>query len=633
LNGLKIVVPEAATSDPVQFKVSYADISSVNGLPQGASPASELITVQTSGSADFNKYEMFANPVQVTLPYATTAPNNDNSPVRFYWYDSQAGKLDSTGFLSEDKSAHTITFLTASFSDFLAIEVDISLAELTGTSYTVDTGFLPATNGWFIPNYGSVLTPGGMCLGMVSYAKWFYTYHSTDTNLYSKYIEGAPAEWRDDATAIQLASRAHLATAGIWNSLTQEETSWAVANAREVGLSWISGMIVTGEPQLIGLKARTTDGTWLGYSHAVMTYGYTDGSFQIYDPNFPGSSPNDPMREIPFTYTSGFNQTYVSGATRADSLVFNIFYHAGSKLASTPNDYQGLYDSAQNKFQDTSVFPTVTLTDTTTTPTGTTPVDTDNDGIRDTAISTTTISGTITGGTANISSTLIFVDNQKYTAQVVDGAFSKEVPLLSGDNDIAILATDENTFTNWAGFLKGTIKCTASPAAMTVTLTWDQDTSDVDLHVLEPGTDARHIYYSNMGNEGTTPYLDMDNTHGYGPEHYIAAETSALPGATNIYGNYQIRVEYYADHSGEDTPQTITWHLNVKYLSFKDPQTGQKFWVEKSRSGVLSTPESSDTADFQNSSPAWSDVWAIEYTAPNPASYGVPPPPQNVFPA
>ena len=88
--------------------------------------------------------------------------------------------------------------------------------------------------------------------------------------------------------------------------------------------------------------------------------------------------------QYPSLTQDGFNETYVSGTTRADSLVFNIFYHAGSKLAATPDDYQGLYDSAQNKFQGSSIFPTVTLTDETTTPTGTTPTDTDSDGMRDT---------------------------------------------------------------------------------------------------------------------------------------------------------------------------------------------------------------------------------------------------------
>ena len=631
LNGLKIEVPAAATSETIQFKVSCADITSVTGLPQGAMSASKLITIDATGSATFNKYEMFDKPIKVTLPYGTAFANDDNSPVRFYWYDPATGKLDAAGFLSEDKSAHTITFLTGSFSDFLAIELDLAIAEIGGTSYTVDTGFRPVTNGWFIPNYGSVQTPGGMCLGMVSYAKWYYTYHTTDTGLHVKYIEGDASEWRDDNTAIQLAARAHLATSGIWGSLTQEEQDWAEANAREVGLSWLSGMIVTAEPQLIGLKALTGSGKWLNYAHAVMTYGYMDGGFQIYDPNFPGSVPGDSMRTIPFTYSDGFNQTYVSGTTRADSLVFNIFYHAGSKLSATPDDYKGLYDSAQNKFQGSSTFPTVTLTDETTTPEGTTPKDTDSDGIRDSADATTTISGTITGGEQVINSTLVFVDNKKYTAQVVDGEFSAEVPLLTGDNDVVILATDEDTFSNWAGFLRDTIKCTASPAAMTVTLTWDQGESDIDLHVLEPGTDGRHIYYSNMGVGDNTPYLDIDNTHGYGPEHYYATEGSAIPGSTNLYGTYQIRVQYYADKSGADTPQSITWHLNVKYLAFKNQQTGQEFWVEQSRDGVLSTPSTSDTGNFQNSGAAWSSIWSIEYKAPNLSEYNVPAPPQNHF--
>jgi uncharacterized protein YfaP (DUF2135 family) len=576
---------------------------------------------------------MFDLPVEVTLPYDSTNPNDDSVPVRFYWYDSQNGKLDSMGFLREDKSAHTITFLTGSFSDFIAVEVDMILSQLAGeTSYSVDTNFRPATNGWYIPNYGSVQTPGGMCLGMVAYAKWYYTYHSTSTNLYSKYIEGVANEWRDDNTAIQLAARAHLATTGIWNSMTQQEKDWATTNAREVGLSWLSGMIVTGQPQLIGLKALTNNGTWLNYAHAVLTYGYMDGTFQIYDPNFPGSAVSDQMRTIPFSYTDGFNQTYVSGKTRADNLVFNIFYHAASKLAATPDDYSGLYDSAESKFQGSSTFPKVTLTDVTTTPAGTTPSDTNSDGIRDTAEAKTTITGTITGGKDAINSTLIFVDNVKYTAPVVNGEFSKEVPLLAGDNDVVILATDENTFSNWAGFLRDTVRCTASPASLTVTLTWGQDNSDVDLHVLEPGSGGRHIYYSNMGSgDGSNPYLDIYNTHGYGPEHYYATEGSTIPGATNLYGTYQIRVHYYDDKSDQETPQTITWHLNVKYLAFKNDQNGQEFWIEESQSGVLSTPNSSGTGDFQSSGAAWSGIWTITYNAPNPADYGVPPPPQNVF--
>ncbi len=635
LYKMKIDVPGTATTEPIQFDVSYSTISSVNGLPQNAAVASKLINIKTTGSATWNQYKMFSEPVEVTLPYDQTATNDDNAPVRFYWYDPQTGKLDSTGFFKEDKAAHTVTFLTGSFSDFVAISVDMNFSELLGLNYSVDTGFRPATDGWFIPNYGSYLESGGNCNGMVSFAKWYFSYikGGTGTGLHDKYIEGTPSEWRDDATAIQLATRAQMGTSGIWGSLTQQERNWASANAREVAISWIHGMLVTDEPQLIGLKTRYNNGTWADGGHAVLTYGYSNGMFQIYDPNFPGSGTNDRMRQIPFTYTNGFNETYVSGLTRTSSLVFNIFYHAGSKLAATPGAYAGIYLSAEKKFTDNTLFPTVKLTDINTTPTGTTPVDTDGDGIRDTPENKATISGTITGGQEAINSTLIFVSNQKYTARVENGAFSQEVPLYTGDNDVVILATDTNTFDNWAGFLKDTIRCNASVASLTVTLTWGQDNSDVDLHVLEPGADGRHIYYNNMGYGSNSPYLDIDNTHGFGPEHYYATEGMTLPGSTNLYGTYQIRVNYYADHdSNTDQTQPITWRLHVKYLAFKNPNTGQEFWVEQSRSGSLSVEDSSDTGNFDHGGAGWSEIWTINYQAPDPLVYGIPPPPQNVFP-
>jgi uncharacterized protein YfaP (DUF2135 family) len=644
LKGLQISVPQAATADPVSFSISYSDVSTTTGLPEGSTVASKMISIETSGSTTFNTYKMFDKPVKVTLPYDSSVASDDTAPVRFYWYDSTTNKLDSAGFLSQDKIAHTITFMTGSFSDFVAVRTFLNITgAVLGADATVDTGFLPARDGWFIPNYGSYLdysnpssnyfngTNGGMCLGMVSYAKWYYS--NVATGLHSLYREGNQSEWRDDATAIQLAARAHLATLGIWSSMNTEEQDWALGNANEVALSWIAGMIVSGEPQLIGLRARQNDGQFRPGGHAILTYAYHDGVFELYDPNFPTTSPGNTMREIPFTYNQGFNQTYISGLTRNDTLAFNIFYHAGSKLASTPADYEGLRQAANTGFRGNSLFPTITLTDSSTSTSGTTPVDTDGDGIRDTTEAKVTISGTITGGagTHQLNSTLIFVDNTKYTAQIVNGAFSKEIPMMAGANDVVVLATDDSTFYNWAGFLQDTIISTASPASMTVTLTWDQDQSDVDLHVQEPGTSSRHIYYSNKGYDYSYPYLDLDNTHGYGPEHYYATQSMTLPDQTNMYGTYQIRVEYYADHSGAEQIQPITWHLNVRYLSFKDISTGREFWTEESQSGVLSTSSSSSTGNFYNANSAWSDILTINYVAPNLADYGVPPPPQNVF--
>ena len=69
-------------------------------------------------------------------------------------------------------------------------------------------------------------------------------------------------------------------------------------------------------------------------------------------------------------------------------------------------------------------------------------------------------------------------------------------------------------------------------------MTWDQDNSDVDLHVKEPtinGTDGRHYLSTATRGHRTTnnPYLDLDNTYGFGPEHYYATENMTLPQTGN----------------------------------------------------------------------------------------------------
>jgi uncharacterized protein YfaP (DUF2135 family) len=587
---------------------------------------------------------MFNSLVKVTLPYDQSLVTNEKA-VRFYHYDDVNHTLESTGFDGQSTTNNTITFEASTFSKFVAIEVVMSYFENLNSSLTVDTGFRPANDGWFIPNYGSYLENGGVCLGMTSYAKWYYSQEKAadGTGLHSKYIEGDANQWRDDATAIQLATRAQTGLSGIWSSLTQLEKQ--NLSSKAVGLSIMHGLLVSGEPQLIGLKTMYNNGTWADGGHAILAYRYADGHFNIYDPNIPGSTITDDRQQMPYTYSDGFSRIFESGLTAADSLKFNIFYHAGAKVFSPNNAFKGIYDGAEMKFQDDSIFPTVELTDMNSDVTGTTPI-VDENGVRSTSASTATISGIITGGQSPVTSTLIFVSNQKYEATVAaDGTFSQEVPLMQGDNDVVILATDTDTFSSWAGFLRDTIKSTSSLTSLTVTLTWDQDNSDVDLHIKEPtinGAEGRHIYYLHPGDTTTNPYLDMDNRYGFGPEHYYATENMTLPQTGSIgpnqplYGTYQIRVQYYADHdSNSDGIQPITWHLNVRYLAFKNMATGQEFWSETSYSGYLSVDkytDGSDPGNFVGSGASWSSIYTLTYVEPVASNYGVPNPPQNSFP-
>jgi hypothetical protein len=70
---------------------------------------------------------------------------------------------------------------------------------------------------------------------------------------------------------------------------------------------------------------------------------------------------------------------------------------------------------------------------------------------------------------------------------------------------------------------------------ISVTLTWG-DQPDVDLHVFEPN--YSHVYYANP--QGLSGFLDVDDTNGYGPEHYYVASCDQL-----LTGRYGIGVNYY----------------------------------------------------------------------------------------
>lgn len=73
---------------------------------------------------------------------------------------------------------------------------------------------------------------------------------------------------------------------------------------------------------------------------------------------------------------------------------------------------------------------------------------------------------------------------------------------------------------------------------LSLTLTWNDSNSDVDLHVFEPK--GRHIYWSNKGKVSGNlyPFLDYDNVMGLGPEHYWILENMVLPSSFPLFGKY-----------------------------------------------------------------------------------------------
>jgi len=642
LFGLNIDIPKEATDDTVNFDISYSDITGITGLPEEASVAGKMIKIETDGSTTWDKYKTFDKAIEVTLPYDSSLVSS-NETVRFYAYDEENKILSSAGFISHDSASNTISFYTRTFSSFIAIKLSLADHEYFGKDFSEDTGFRPKNDGFYISNYGSYLASGGICMGMVSFARYYYMNKkaSDGTGLYEKYREGDRDEWRDDATAIQLATRAHTAEVEVWDQIRRNGRDIRVPSSKDVAISWIHGMVVTGSPQLIGIYQQVANGKWVG-GHAILTYKYSNGRFDIYDPNYPGTDPGTDARQISFTYGDGFKRNYSSGTSAGSGgYQYNVFFHWGYKAFHPLNAFKQLYNSAQNGFQDDSIFPTVTLTDYNSY--GTTPMDTDGDGIRDTAELTATISGTIKGGQKDVKSTLIYISNQKFKTPVdSNGKFSLEVPLFAGENDLIILATDENTFSNWSGYLRDTIDTSASKSAFSLTLTWEQDQCDVDLHVLEPKIEdfyvGRHVFpHGGQGAESGFPYMTIDNMDGYGPEQYIATENMTLPNykgdGKSLYGTYKFRVHYMSDHDDDyNSTQPITWKAHLNRLAFNDSELGIEYWEEKTWTGNLSTADFHFFHIFECSSDDWGPIYEINYKRPDPKDYGIPPPPQNQLP-
>jgi uncharacterized protein YfaP (DUF2135 family) len=129
--------------------------------------------------------------------------------------------------------------------------------------------------------------------------------------------------------------------------------------------------------------------------------------------------------------------------------------------------------------------------------------------------------------------------------------FHTSLVLDSGANTLKVVVEDEDGF---AAYSSPTYNVNAEipPRDITVTLTWETDMNDVDLHIWGPGDS--HAWYSSL--EGIPGgHLDLDDTDGYGPETFTME--NAAP------GEYVVKVRYYDAHGvTSNVPVTVRVSLN-----------------------------------------------------------------------
>jgi hypothetical protein len=122
--------------------------------------------------------------------------------------------------------------------------------------------------------------------------------------------------------------------------------------------------------------------------------------------------------------------------------------------------------------------------------------------------------------------------------------FAVTFSINAGPNTIRIEVYDLND-TIFARTDQWDIVGTIEPTSLVITLWWNTNLTDIDLHV-SPDDGVTHCYYANM--TAGDMVLDYDDVNGYGPEHVTVNEVTGTK-------TYKIKVYYYYDHHKDLDPE------------------------------------------------------------------------------
>ena len=101
-------------------------------------------------------------------------------------------------------------------------------------------------------------------------------------------------------------------------------------------------------------------------------------------------------------------------------------------------------------------------------------------------------------------------------------------------------------------------------ADMVITIMWNTDATDVDLHVYEPA--GGHCFYRNR--KTRTGRLTADVTQGYGPEMYVARRSQP--------GRYRVTAHYYASRSDRLSARTKVYATIIRGYGTPDESVERK---------------------------------------------------------
>jgi uncharacterized protein YfaP (DUF2135 family) len=178
-------------------------------------------------------------------------------------------------------------------------------------------------------------------------------------------------------------------------------------------------------------------------------------------------------------------------------------------------------------------------------------------------VNTRTIEVTGTVNDYAITAGTITINGNSHIIAVTDGAFNTSENINNGENTITVSVTDSEETT-----ASDTVIITAEivPMAIRVELTWDTNGTDVDAHLIRPGSNFEEhpgdCHYNNRNPDWglgevsvDNPSLDQDDTNGYGPENITLEQPYEE-------GIYQYKVHYFYDYELGPTTATVRIWIN-----------------------------------------------------------------------
>jgi hypothetical protein len=466
MSGVKMVIPAGAIDEEltVNPQITTEDAAPAPA-PAGATIASKTVVIS---GLTYNFYE----PALVTMPYDTTNLGTDDVPAVFF-YDEGIPGYSLLSVKSIDTTAKTITFSTTHGGKYVAMGIKGLGADLgiTGNvaapkavakrvAAAVDSGFAPATDGFFHPNFGAYDSPGGSCLGMANFSVWYFNTtkaSNSNTGLYTMYKEGDLTRWQDDVTARELISRAFMASSQTWaKSWMQKEYT---LGPQLTGYMMILGLKISGP--MTFLMADQWPGMQSG--HAAVVYKYDANKFYIYDDNFPGE-----VVTIDWAVDAGTGKYKFSNYTKnaAYNPQFTQFSFEGFATLAEYSQYKQLYDGANLGWSaGSSKFNTLTVTSAADSKNNALTIGSDGT-IELLDADSITIQGTVTGGIKTAKYIIYRLNGgQRYRVNVAGGAFTiPNLAISQGTNTLMMVATDDkfNEWNAYAGFKEVPIKIKGS---------------------------------------------------------------------------------------------------------------------------------------------------------------------------